>query len=277
MRFVRTSLALLALGLLVGCQRSAVVKVPVEGLKIPREYAAAIEVNNWRGNVQVIASDRFREVEVRARARALNKTAPRESAALRKTVEIRAVSVEESGKRILRVSGKAAAEPAAPVAIDLQIRIPRAHGVQVVNSDGEVELVGVGGALSVENGSPGRPGGNIQVRTGVPITSPVHLMTVEGKVLYQIGPGSTGDLDLQTIEGMPLVEAKVGNISGTNYQAMRWRGSLDGGKNPIQIRSDKGDVHVLVIENAATHGREYWDGWPEWPTSPRWIAKLAGE
>ncbi len=271
------SALLLVVALLAGCQRSAVVKVPIEGLKIPREYAAMIDITNWRGNVQVVASDRYREAEVRARARALDKSAPRASEVLRKTVSVRAVSVEEGGKRILRVTGASASEPPAPVSLDLQILIPRVWGVQVTNSGGEVELVGVAGPITVNNGAPGREGGDIQLRTGIPMTEAVSLATTEGGVLYQVGPGSTGNLDLQTTEGMPQVEAKVGKIDRIKCQNGRWRGSLENGSNQVSLRSDKGEVRILLLENAGTYGREYWDGWPQWPTSPRWISKLAND
>ena len=139
-----------------GCHRSAAIKVPIEGLTIPREYAASIEVKNWRGNVQVYASDQFKAPEVLARVHPLNKTAPRNTTELRKTVLVRAISSEEGGKRVLRVTGDSAQSPPGPVSLDLRIHIPRAWGIHIVNAGGEVELVGIGGPVNVENGGPGQ-------------------------------------------------------------------------------------------------------------------------
>lgn len=259
-----------------GCQRTALVKVPIEGMKIPREYPASVEVSNWNGNVQVYANDKYGEPEVRAKARALDTAAAGNLENLQTAVKIRAVSSEEFGKRVFRVTGTIVGSNPA-IALDLQIRIPRAWGVRVVNAGGEVEIVGAGGPVTVENGSPGRPGGDIQFRSGIPITDAVAMTTSEGHVLYQVGPGSTGDIDLQAFDGTPEVDATSGSLQGITFTANHWRGTLDKGTNQIRLRSDKGDVRMLVIENAGTYGRQYWDGWPEWPTHPKWMAKLAGE
>jgi hypothetical protein len=185
----------------------------------------------------------------------------------------------DDNRRLLKITGRPNFEAGSPVpvAIDLQVRLPRAWGIHVVNSGGEVELIGVGGPITIENGAPGQEGGDIQVRTGVPIKDAVNVRTTSGRVVYQVGPGSTGNFDLQTPSGTPEVTAEVGTLDKVSMQPDRWRGTLDQGTNPIQIASGKGDVRVLVIQNAGTYGRQYWDGWPEWPTSPRWIAKLGGE
>jgi hypothetical protein len=260
-----------------GCQRSAGFAVRIEGLKIPREYAAAVEVTNWRGNVQIFASDRYSAPEVRARVRALSDAAPGTFEDLRETVTVRAESMEEGGRRVLRITGRQRAGRDEPVALDLQIRIPRALGVRVNSSGGDVEVVGISGPVAIANGGPGRGGGDVEIRTGMALTDPVSVTTSEGKILYQIGPGSRGALDLRSAGGMPQVDAKIGTIDGMSYTAERWRGTLDGGTNPVHLESGKGDVRVLLIENAGDYGKEYWDGWPQWPTSPRWIAKLGGE
>jgi len=280
-RSARTPAALLALFLStllsgVGCQKSAAVKVHIEGIKVPREYAVSVEVTNIRGDVQVYASDRIKEPEVRARARSLDSKGPETFSDLAKTITVRAVTSEEGGRRMFRVTGNLAGDASSPIAVDLQIRIPKANGVRVVNSGGNVELVGVSGAISVENGGPGKGGGSVEVRTGMAMTQAVTLSTTEGGVLYQVGRGSTGDLDLRATGGMPQVDAKIGTLGAISYQADRLRGTLDDGKNPIRLHTDKGDVRMLVLENAGEYGKEYWDGWPQWPTSPRWVSKLAG-
>lgn len=263
--------------LLGGCQRSSSFTVKVEGMKVPREYPIWVDISNWNGEVQVVANDRYSQPEVRARVRALSDAAPRSAEDLRKTVRVRAISNEEAGKRVLRIQGDAATVPTPPVALDLQVRIPRSWGVRVANSGGTVELVGVAGPIDVQNGSPGKPGGSIDIRTGRAITEPVTLITQNGTIQYLVGPGSTGRIEASTTEGMPFVDARVGTVSGVNYQGNLWRGNLGDARNPILLRTHKGDARILVLENAGEIGREYWDGWPEWPTSPRWIAKLGGE
>lgn len=272
------SLCLLVCALLLaGCQRSSSFSVRVEGLKVPREYPIWLDVSNWNGEVQVVANDRYAQPEVRARVRALSDAAPRSAEDLRRTVRVRAISSEEAGRRVLRVVGEAAVSPSPPVALDIQVRLPRSSGVRVLNGGGAVELVGIAGPIDVQNGSPGKPGGSIDIRTGRAITEPVTLITQNGTIQYLVGPGSTGRIEATTTDGMPFVDARVGTVSGVSYQGNLWRGNLGDARNPVLLRTHKGDARILVLENAGEIGREYWDGWPQWPTSPRWIAKLAGE
>lgn len=264
------------LSLSLGCQQTAVVKVQVEGLKIPREYPAVVDVSNWNGNVQIIANGRYSEPEVRAKTRGLTKVKSRTLDDLRSLGTVKAITMEEGGKRILRVTGSIVGNDP-NVAMDLQIRLAKAAGIHVVNAGGEVEVVGAAGPVTIENGLPGRPGGDIQFRSGIPITDSVTLTTTDGKVLYQVGPGSTGDLDIQTAQGMPEVEATAGRLGNIRYSESRWRGTLEDGTNPIRLRSDRGGVRMVVVTDAGSIGREYWDGWPKWPTSRNWMRKLAGE
>lgn len=276
--FLSTLLCLTACTFLSGgCQRGKSFTVKVEGLRIPREHAAWLEVTNWNGDVQVVASDRFSQPEVRARVRALAESAPEDFEDLRSAVAVRATSSEENGRRVIRVTGASKAGPTAPLAIDLQVRVPRVWGLRVMNSGGAVEAVGVAGPINIQNGGPGKSAGDIDIRTSQPIKDEVTLFTSKGRVNYQVGPGSSGRIEITSTEGMPYVEAKVGKLNGIAYEGTRWRGVLDDGRNAVSILTQSGDARMVVIENAGDYGKEYWDGWPQWPTSPRWIAKLGGE
>jgi hypothetical protein len=259
-----------------GCQRSSAFTVRVEGMKVPREYAPRLEVTNWNGNIQIIANERFTQPEVRAQVRAQNESAPSFFDELRKTVTVRAVSLEESGARVLRVTAAPAGFDSPAVACDLQIKVPKISGVVVTNSGGGVEVVGISGSVAIHNGGPGKVGGDVEIRTGKAMTQDVSVITSEGRVHYQVGPGSTGKIEINSTEGMPFVDAKIGSLDSINYQGDKWRGSLGNGRNIVSLRTHKGDARMLVLENAGQY-RELWDGWPEWPKNPKWLAKLAGE
>jgi hypothetical protein len=162
------------------------------------------------------------------------------------------------------------------VSVDLTIRVAKADGIVVHNAGGPVELVRVGGAIHVENGSGGRPGGDVQVRTGDAMTKPSTLTTTSGTVLYQVGPGSTGTFNLMTDKGDVQFSSRLGEVSGVIPEPTRWRGVLNDGTNPVVLHSGDGLVRVHVIENAATYGPELWDGWPKWPKKPKAIGRLGG-
>lgn len=259
-----------------GCAgRGSRVDVPVQGVRLPAEYGTKVHVTNWNGSVYVVADPRATEPRVTARVRPAGRGAPK-SGQLPGTVSIAAHASIEGAERLLTVTSVPANEPPAPVAVDLYVRVPKSNGVQVKNSGGPVELVRVGGAIEVENGSPGRPGGDVQVRTGDAMTEPSTLITSTGKVLYQVGPGSTGRFNLMTDEGEVQFSSRLGEVREVRPEPTRWRGVLNDGANQVVLHSGKGLVRVHVIENAGEYGPELWDGWPVWPSEPKWLGRLGG-
>jgi len=259
-----------------GCARRGVrVDVPVQGVRLPSEYGTAIDVSNWRGSVYVVADPRVKEPVVRALVRPVGKGAPKRSM-LSDAVKVTANSSINGAERLLKVRSVAATEPAAPVQVELYIRVAKADGLTIRNAGGPVELVRVGGAIDVENGFGGQAGGDVQVRTGDAMTKSSTLVTSSGKVLYQVGPGSTGAFNLMADKGEVQFNSRLGEVTGVVPEETRWRGVLNGGQNQITLHSGDGLVRVHVIENAGTYGPETWDGYPKWPSKPRFIGRLGG-
>lgn len=263
-----------ALGL-GGCAgRGVTMNVPIQGPALPADYPTTVDVTNWNGSVYVVADPGAKAPEVAAKVRRTSGgMKPKE---LPGTVTVTAQSSISATERLLKVNSAPAGGSAAPVAVDLYVRVPKSDGVQVRNSGGPVELVRVGGAVQVENGAGGRPGGDVQIRTGDAMTKPASLMTSQGKVLYQVGPGSSGNFTLMTDKGDVQFASHLGDVKEVVPEPTRWRGILNNGSNPVVLHSGEGQVRVLVIENAATYGPELWDGWPTWPKEPKWLGYLGG-
>ena len=259
-----------------GCMRSTRARaVPIDGIKLPVQYAAAVEVDNFNGSVHVYADPNVTEAKVSAKVRPTSKDAPKVGE-LERAVEVKATASIAGSERLLRVTGRAADDPAKDVAIDLFIRVPKITATRVRNAGGPVELVRVGGTVKVENGVGGRPGGDVQLRTGEAMTEPSTMTTTSGKVLWQVGPGSTGKFDLVSESGQAIFTCRLGEVSEVVPDYTHYRGTLNSGQNTIALRSGAGSVEALVIENAGTYGPETWDGWPEWPSHPRILGRLGG-
>jgi len=259
-----------------GCVRSTRASVvPIDGIKLPTQYAAAVEVDNFNGSVHVCADPEAKEAQVQMKVRPTSPHAPKVGE-LERAVVVKATASIEGSERLLRVSGKAADAPAKDVALDLFIRVPKINATRVRNAGGPVELVRVGGTVSVENGVGGKPGGDVQLRTGEAMTEPSSMTTTSGKVLWQVGPGSTGKFDLVSETGQALFTCRLGEVSEVVPDYSHYRGVLNGGQNVVALRSAAGPVQALIIENAATYGPEMWDGWPVWPAHPRVIGRLGG-
>lgn len=250
--------------------------VEITGIKLPPQYPATVEVDNFNGSVFVVADPEVAAAQVRARPRATSKNAPKVGQ-LPEAISVTATASIEGPERILRVVGRPADNPPKDVAIDLFIRVPKINATRIKNAGGAVEIVRVGGSVHVENGVGGGAGGDIQVRTGEPMTEPSSLTTSSGRVLWQVGPDSTGKFDLISDSGQAKFTCRLGVVSEMVPDANHTRGRLNSGTNLIALRSGAGPVEALVIENAATYGPQRWDGTaPAWPQRPRIIGRLGG-
>jgi hypothetical protein len=272
-------LGVLGLG---GCKGTRSAMVPVEGLELSRDYGPTVEVNNFRGTVQVIA-DPHRAPGVSAKVRPVGKNAPTKGKELVKSYAITATNGVEGGRRLLRVVTTPALDAEGrplDVAVDLVVRVPKTEGVRVFNRGGDVDLVGVAGPVTVENGIGGTiehaGGGDVYLRTGAAMTEPVTITSTGGNVTYQVGPGSTGRFDITSDKGPAEFYSRLGNVTEVRPTMGRYTAVLDDGANRVALHTNEGTARAMVLPNSATYGPDTWNGWPTWPKTPRPIGRLGG-
>jgi uncharacterized protein YceK len=262
-------LTAMAVVTLSGCGRAMRNAIPVTGLPQQPEYATLVEVDNFRGSVRVVV-DPSKPPAVWAQPRRVGPNAPRRANELAELVHVDVVSSIEEGQRMLKVVTAPTGD--ADVAVDVTVRISRSVGTAVRNSGGRVELVRVSGPVHVENGIAGQAGGDVQVRTGSAMTSPAHIRTTTGSVLYQVGPGSTGQFDIKSETSRAEFASRLGSLRNVSSGQDWWRGVLDNGNNEVVLRGEK-LVRATVMRNAGSYGPEIWDGYP----SERFMARLRGQ
>ncbi len=258
-------LGLASLALLCGCRLGSKVDVAVTGAAVEPGTPTAVDVNNWNGSVRVLTGSRYKQAEVRAKVRRTQSGSPGRRD-IAKASSITAETTVSDGRAILVVrSTTTLADPQEGKA-ELTICLPACAGVLVRNAGGIVDLRGVGGAVTVENGFNGGPGGRVELRTDEPMTQPVALVTSDGPVHYQVGPSSTGRFDLQADDGMVEFLAKGGSVRTEVVDPDRWIGTLNDGENPVVLRSGRGTVGAMVIPDARAYRPSRWKGLFFWKT-----------
>lgn len=134
--------------------------------------------------------------------------------------------------------------------VNLIVRLPRCSGIRVRNSAGDAVLVGVTGAIQVETSD-----GDIEVRCAEAVRSPVALITDSGNVNLQTPGGGVGQIELISNSGEAIFTSTLEPLHGMNTTRHWVRGTLGDGSNPITLRSDTGDVRMMVIVNPIEYTR----------------------
>jgi hypothetical protein len=219
-----------------------------------------LDVENPYGSVRVEVDDGADRITVTESLL----TAPFASGDMRDSLKGR-VRVETTrfasghGLETLRVRVVALEPLKSEEGVNVTIRLPRCEGVRVRNAAGDAALVGVRGAIQVETSD-----GDIEVRCAEPVRSPVALIADSGDVHLQAPGGNEGRIELFSNTGEAVftstLEPLVG-MSATRHQVV---GVLGGGSSPITLRSDTGDVRMMIVENAMTYTR--------WKTGNRRLA-----
>lgn len=244
--------------LLGGCNRPVREAVEIGGATLGAGSAPMVDVVNPSGSVRVEVDERLTAPTVFARIRPApgSQLEPELAAA---AVSVTAEASSEGDREVLRVRAEPDPDAAETPRVHLVVRVPDTAGVTVRNAGGAVELIGVSGPLDVENGYAGRPGGRIEVRAGEPVRGPVRLTTSEGPVFYQAPFGSTGRFDIRSAHGPARFTAHSGTVEDVRVEESRWTGVLNGGQNPVELRSGRGLVRAHIIENPVTYAPDWFE------------------
>lgn len=241
--------ALFGIAVLSGCGKQVLFRADIAGL--PSDFdptrPLAVDVQNNRGTVLVLADPNVKSPVVKVRRGDRGKL-PRRDAGTDIRGYVAASYAEEDGRGTLRVVGfsRDGAEPDPWARIT--IIAPNVTGLRVINAGGVVEVEGVKGAVEIQNRGLSDGQAPIRLRTAHTITEPVLLAATRGSVDARIGPASTGEVEAVSEGGTATVEADAGSTIGGNATTRMWRGTINGGANPIVLRAEGGSVVLRVRE-----------------------------
>ncbi|MGH7241955.1 MAG: hypothetical protein ACREJD_00880 [Phycisphaerales bacterium] len=131
--------------------------------------------------------------------------------------------------------------------VQMTIEVPSCDGLRLKNSDGSIEVRGVNGAITIENGGAGRPGGHVFVEAAKPNTSPIMITSASGDIELLLPTDSTGEVQL--ISGNNALAAMIaftGQVSNSVIKPGWYSGILNWGTNPVRIKSTEGEVKLRV-------------------------------
>jgi len=210
----------------------------------PTVGAMAVDIENFRGSVEIRADDRVETISVGSSIEG-----PEDAHEL---VRIDAHIDEQGPRAVLRVRTATDFEDPDAQAVNLRITAPRVDGVRVINAGGEVAVVRATGAVEITN-----TGGAVEFRTDKPVIDPVTITTVDGNIYYQVPPESTGAFDLVTLDGVVSFKSRDSETGGSEGGRQTVVTTLNRGTNPIIARTNDGNIFVRVEEDAVNITRAF--------------------
>jgi len=228
----------------------------------------AVDVENYRGHVEVIADERARNITVdgwiwlSAEAVEAGGDEPHAMTTINAAIER---SPDAPGSGILRVRSSTDHSEFHDHHVRLVIRAPRVDGLRIVNRDGYVEVVNAAGAVEIENYS-----GGIQFRSSKPMTDPVQILATDTNIWYQVPDGSMGEIEIETLDGRAIYKDNLSGSENTystrsqdGTKGTTIRSRLAGGSNPVTIRTNRGDIRLLVMEDPVGYKRNFYSVMPD--------------
>jgi hypothetical protein len=239
-----------------GCASTAEVKryaLPVS----PETTLLALDVENARGSVEVRTTSRDGAAHVTATLEATDVGRNETAAAIHADTVVDVTLEEADGRGVLRIR---AGHPDATDRhrVKMLIEMPRCDGARIVNRGGVVEVVGTKGALDITN-----RGAGVEIRTNNPVTQDLRVLNTDGAIFVQMPPGSTGAIDLATLDGESVIRDFSGDTGVTAASREAVMTTLGEGTNSILARTNSGDVRVWVMEDPESLTRIFKVGMPD--------------
>ena len=237
----------------VGCSSDSMFMVDPVGPAIPAGAPLALDIENAFGSVNVVAAPRITAPTVEARLRTVEWSGNTDPATKGRDAWVSAETVEQGGRYILRILSDTPPDAGQRVQIDLIVRLPACDGVMIRNAGGPVRVKGARGSANIANGTASLPGGIVEYRTNHAIVDPVTITSTDHHVLYFVGPGSTGTLDLESGIGKVEVDQHFGVMTSVVPTPTTYDAIFNNGTNPVVLTAPQGKVEARFIENAAEY------------------------
>lgn len=206
-----------------------------------------VDVESVNGDVIIVADPRYKNTRVTMLPQAVNgyeRGDEAKAAVTRVTAQVDKVP-GDLGPRIEVRTSTTDPEPYY-IRAHVTIEAPSIEGVRVRTSRGNVMLKNVAGAIDVST-----TGGNVRLMTPQPLVKPVTIVNKDGDIDYRVRGESTGYFDMATVGGIIKLRCRYGRwiaVDPGNTQD-RMVASLNGGENPVVLRTVDGDIRVAVVSN----------------------------
>jgi hypothetical protein len=220
-------------------ERDRVIEVATSG-------PVVVDVDAFAGNVTVVGDARVKETRIwveRAAVHGFGRFA--EAGDALRSIDY-TVSLERgpSGEEIVVVRSETESAETRMVRSNIRVTTPELDSVQIRTTRGDVVVLNNRGPVDIVTSH-----GDVRVATPWPMREPIRIMNTDGSVEYRVRAESAGLYDLAAVGGRVRQRSdhgrwmKVGLESGVD----RMLATLDGGDNPVVIRTSDGDISVAVV------------------------------
>lgn len=271
-RFLRKAIPIALLGALalgsVGCERMGGLRarmaadelahsVDIKGTPVTIGRFTAVDVENPKGNVTVVALPRHEQAFISFRVQKENLmrwrsmrmklgfdpngeyfTAEHITDGQLSTLVVRPTDLTIEGYRL---------------PVNITVHVPRCDGLRIMNADGNVDVVGVKGVMDIVSGDHQNPGGDIEIRTENTLEETINAWTNGGDVTLVAGPDASGTIELVAPRGLTTFWSKHGVTEHSRPEVGRWTGVWNDGTNNIRLETLTGNARLMVVENPVHH------------------------
>lgn len=209
-----------------------------------------VDVELFGGDVTVVTNPTLRQTEVTVRRTGTHGWF-RGDESMESLGEIHYIVSKESVDGRDRTVVRAGTDHPEPhfQAVEVEIAVPDLGSVHVATQRGNVWIEGNRGAADVHTSR-----GSIRLMTPWKMDGALSLVTCDGLVDLRLRGESTGLVDAATVGGNVKTRIKYGKWVALDEgnDADSLRATLNGGRNPIVLRTSNADVLVSVVPNPVT-------------------------
>ena len=219
-----------------------------ETIRLETTGVVSIDLDSFAGSVLVKANNNLSETLVTVE-RATRHGFPRYGEAGRSLDLIDyTVSLDRgtSGEEIVVVRANSSGTETVLGRANVRIETPELGAVRIRTSRGDVQVLENRGSIDIVTSH-----GNVSVATPWSMRDSVSIMNREVDVEYRVRGESTGLFDLETVGGVVSTRCRYGRWMGADPEnrADRVIAVLNGGDNPIVIRTSDGDIDVAIVSD----------------------------
>ncbi len=214
-----------------------------------------LEVDAFAGDVSVEVDERRTDVKLTVTRQALHGFGRREAGnAAVDSIDYHTEIINTERGKVMRIVTTTSDDQPELLRANLRILAPAIDGVTVRTTSGDVRLEMVRGTLDLKTDR-----GRIIVQTAWAINDPVTIINNDGPIDYRVRGESTGIFDCETIGGRVSASVLFGQlIVDASTDADTFRGVLNDGTNPVEMRALDGDIRIAVMADPLALGGAIW-------------------
>lgn len=243
-------LALAGLVPVVGCSTTGAGSKVIETFDVDVFEPTVVDVEAFAGDVVVVADERLERGTVTAWPRTIHEGRSADAAAAIDAIDLDVRLVPTETGPVLRIRSTTVDPQPRLSLTDLRIELPFVSDVRIRTGRGDVDVLMMRGSADVETDS-----GNARIRTELPMTEAVRMVSLDGDVDYRVRGESTGRITAESIGGQVLQRVAWGRVEihpGSDRDSLVM--IVNGGENPVDLRAVDGDVRIAIIADPMAQG-----------------------